>query len=93
MPSLKFPTALLLLSLSLPLVSSCATRGDRLQTFPRAELLQRKSEPVRPVETVTSATADELYDQDVKAWGREGWGRVHAICVWAKERGMAAAPC
>jgi len=93
MRSLKSLTLCLMLSLSLPLVASCSKPALALQTFPRAELLLPDPRPVPTVEIVTSAQANEAHQRAKDTWGQAGWDRVKAICVWAKERGMPAAPC
>lgn len=93
MPSPRSLMACLTLSLSLLAVSSCAKPAGQLQTYPPAPLLQTKSEPARSIDTLTSAQANNEYWQSVKAWGREGWGQVAALCVWAKERGMPDLSC
>lgn len=42
---------------------------------------------------MTSAQANQAYQNAKDAWGQLGWATVHATCVWAKERGMKDAPC
>lgn len=93
MRSLKSLTLCLMLSLSLPLVSSCAKPALALQTFPRVDLLVQEPRPVPTIDTVISAQANQAHQRAKDTWGQAGWDRVKAICVWAKERGMPEAPC
>lgn len=82
-----------MLSLSLLAVSSCASTGSALQTYPPASLLVVEPSPVPAADILTSAQANRRYQQAKDTWGAKAAAQVHAICVWAKERGMPAAPC
>jgi hypothetical protein len=42
---------------------------------------------------VDSAQANQAYQNAKDKHGERGWSAVHAICTWAKERGMKDAPC
>jgi hypothetical protein len=93
MPSRKFLTVFLTLSLCGLGVSSCNSTASALQTYPRASLLAQQPAPAPTPDIVTSAQANARYQRAKDEWGQAGWNTVHAICVWAKERGMKDAPC
>lgn len=43
--------------------------------------------PQPPVEIVTDAEAEALYNSAIEAWGEEGWARITRICRDAVRRG------
>lgn len=93
MRSRKSLTLCLILLLSPLGASGCAKPASALQTYPRADLLGAEPKPVPTIDILTSAEANARHNIAIETWGQAGWDRVKAICVWAKERGMPAAPC
>lgn len=64
-----------------------------MQTYPPVGLLATEPAPAPTIEILTSAQANQAYQTAKDGWGQRAAAQVHAICVWAKERGMPDAPC
>lgn len=58
-------------------------------TFPPAQDLAVKTEPVLPVEAFEEPAVEDQWRDDVLIWGREGWRQVGRLCRYFKGRGMA----
>lgn len=93
MLSRKCLMACLTLSLCGLVVSSCNSTASALQTYPPVSLLKAQPVPAPTIDILTSSQANAAYQRKKDAWGQTGWDTVHAICVWAKERGLKEAPC
>ncbi len=93
MPSPRSLTRCLTLLLLLPAVSSCASTGSALQTYPPVALLVSEAAPVPTIDILTSAQANQAYQAAKDGWGQRAAAQVRAVCVWAKTRGMTDAPC
>jgi hypothetical protein len=77
----------LLIGASVALVSSCASK-ERISTqFPPAEDLQVKPKPALDPAALDSEAALDRHDDDVKAWGEEGWLQIGRLCRWATGNG------
>lgn len=64
-----------------------------MQTYPPVSLLASEPAPVPTIDILTSAQANQAYQNAKDAWGQRADAARHALCVWAKTRGMTNAPC